>query len=115
MFHPLSEEDLAKVTEKHLADLRGRLAEIPMTLSWDGGAVELLARQGFDERYGARPLRRLIRREVEDVLAGRMLAGELLPGDAVMLTAGEGKVTILRKEEKQEAAAFAAAQDVNEL
>lgn len=102
-----------KVAEKQLGNLCGRLAEIPLRLCWEKEAVEWLAGEGFDERYGARPLRGLIRRRVEDALAEQLLEGRLLAGDEVELAVREGELVVLRREE-QAAAAFAAG-DVNEL
>lgn len=96
VFRPLGEEGLRAVAEKLLRELARRMGEIPLTIAADGQAVNLLARRGYDPRYGARPLRRLIVREVEDVIAEGMLGGEILAGDNLCLTA-EGETLRVRK------------------
>ena len=117
VFHPLGTEELMKVAEKQLRELSERLAELPLTLRAEQEALALLARRGYDRRYGARPLRRLIRQEVEDVLAERLLTGALRPGDCVRLAA-EGEALELLRESGELALACGAAKEasrVNEL
>ena len=98
VFHPLSGESLRRVAEKQLRELNGRLAAAGLRLTAEESALSLLARRGHDARYGARPLRRLIRREIEDVLAERLLTGELRSGDRLTLAA-EGEALCIRREE----------------
>ncbi|MGM9662904.1 MAG: ATP-dependent Clp protease ATP-binding subunit [Oscillospiraceae bacterium] len=97
VFRPLTREDLRTVAEKLLGELGTRLREIPLGLTAEPAALAVLAERGYDERYGARPLRRLIRREVEDAVAERLLTGELRPGDSLRLSA-EGGALRLEKE-----------------
>ena len=75
-----------------------------MTLTFDDAAVETLAARGFDPLYGARPLRRLIRAEVEDVMAERLLDGTLACGDAAALTLEGGALRIAKRKENALAA-----------
>ena len=96
VFHPLGEEGLRAVAGKLLLQLARRMEEIPLTISVDEQAVRLLAKRGYDPRYGARPLRRLIAREVEDVIAEGMLGGEIQAGDNLCLAA-EGETLRVRK------------------
>ena len=96
VFRPLGEEGLRAVAEKLLRQLARRMEEIPLSIAADERAVQLLARRGYDPRYGARPLRRLIAREVEDVIAEGMLGREILAGDNLCLTA-EGETLRVRK------------------
>jgi ATP-dependent Clp protease ATP-binding subunit ClpB len=72
-----------------LGDLRGRLAERKLTLELTETAREWLVTNGFDAEYGARPLRRLIQRQVENPLAKQVLAGEYSEGDAVQVDVSE--------------------------
>ena len=87
VFDPLSEAEIAQVVEINLSELSERLAELGVTLESTSAAREWLAREGFDRRYGARPLRRLIQRQIENPLAMKMLAGEFAEGDRVIADA----------------------------
>ena len=79
------------MVEKMLRELRGRLEERQISLELSDGAKDWLLERGYDEVYGARPLRRLIQREVENVLARRALAKEVGDGDQVRVEVeGEG-------------------------
>ena len=72
-FRPLGSEDLERIVRLQLADLASLLAEQGLTLGVDDGVVELLARLGYEPEYGARPLRRVIRRKLENPLATELL------------------------------------------
>ncbi|MGE3268652.1 MAG: ATP-dependent Clp protease ATP-binding subunit [Chloroflexota bacterium] len=85
VFHRLRKESLLAIVEKMLGELRGRLTERELTLELTDAAREWLVTNGFDAEYGARPLRRLIQRQVENPLAKRVLAGEFENGDAVLV------------------------------
>jgi ATP-dependent Clp protease ATP-binding subunit ClpC len=88
VFHRLRKESLLAIVDKMLGDLRGRLAERKLTLELSDQALEWLVANGFDTEYGARPLRRLIQRQVENPLAKQVLAGEYAEGDAVLVEVG---------------------------
>ncbi|MBV9899337.1 MAG: AAA family ATPase [Chloroflexi bacterium] len=83
IFHRLPEESLYRVVDKMLADLRVRLAERGLSLELTDAARVWLVKNGYDEAYGARPLRRLIQREVENALARRVLGSDFSEGDRV--------------------------------
>ena len=85
IFHRLRKESLLAIVEKMLTDLRGRLAERQLTLELTETAREWLVSNGFDTEYGARPLRRLIQRQVENPLAKQVLGGQYEPGDTVVV------------------------------
>ena len=89
VFHRLRKESLLAIVEKMLGDLRGRLAERKLTLELSDTAREWLVTNGFDAEYGARPLKRLIQRQVENPLAKQVLAGEYSEGDAVLVDVSE--------------------------
>lgn len=104
VFRPLRRRELSLVAEKLLGETKRRLAAASVALEAERSALELLAEKGYDPRYGARPLRRLICREVEDPIAEKLLAGELLPPVELRLCA-EGDTLCIR-----EAAALAVAE-----
>ena len=82
-FDALSRADVAAIAERQLEILRNRLADREITLEVTAGAAELLANRGYDPAYGARPLRRLIQRELTDPLACGLLDGTFADGDVV--------------------------------
>jgi ATP-dependent Clp protease ATP-binding subunit ClpB len=92
-FRSLDEKDLAVIVGIQLGRLRSRLAERHLGLEVTPGAAEVLAREGFDPHYGARPLKRVIQRRVEDPLALAVLEGGYLPGDTVMVDEADGVLT----------------------
>jgi ATP-dependent Clp protease ATP-binding subunit ClpB len=94
-FRELGEADLASIVLIQLEGLTRRLAARRIHLDVTGPAVDLLARQGFDPAYGARPLKRVIQRELADPLAMRVLEGKLVEGDTVTVEA-EGDTLVLR-------------------
>jgi len=83
VFHPLSREDLLRIVELLLDEVRGLLKEQGIGFEIDAAAKELLVRQGYDPRYGARPLRRTIARLLTNELAGMILDGRYSSGDTV--------------------------------
>lgn len=85
LFDPLSVEELARIVELHVAELTKRLYERRLTLEVTDGARAWLAMSGYDPAYGARPLRRLVQREIGDRLAKEILAGEISDGDTVLV------------------------------
>jgi len=89
-FRALTEEDLAVIVEIQLGRLRTRLAERRLTLSVTPAAAAWLAHAGYDPAYGARPLRRVIQKTVEDPLALALLEGRYLEGSTVTLDLVDG-------------------------
>ncbi|MFD1214334.1 ATP-dependent chaperone ClpB [Arthrobacter sp. GCM10027362] len=85
MFDPLSLEDLARIVDLQVQSLAARLGERRLTLEVTDAAREWLALTGYDPAYGARPLRRLVQREIGDRLARGLLAGEISDGDTVLV------------------------------
>ena len=95
-FEALTREQLAEIVELQLARLRERLAERRIELEVTDAAKELLAEEGWDPAYGARPLKRAIQRLVENPLALELLEGRFAEGDAVRVDAREGELTFER-------------------
>ncbi|MBV9543778.1 MAG: AAA family ATPase, partial [Chloroflexi bacterium] len=92
VFHRLPRESLYQVVDKMLADLRVRLAERQLTLELSEAARAWLVDNGYDEAYGARPLRRLIQREVENALARRVLSNEFAAGDQIKVDVAKDRL-----------------------
>ena len=94
-FTPLTEADLSRIVVIQLASLRSRLAERRLTLSVTPGAEAALARAGFDPDFGARPLRRVIQRQVEDPLALALLEGRYPEGTTVTVDEKDGEIVLV--------------------
>ena len=95
LFDPLSLEELGEIVDLQVARLAARLADRRLTLEVTPAARDWLAIEGFDPAYGARPLRRLVQREIGDRLARMLLSGEVSDGGAVTVDrddAGQGLV-----------------------
>jgi ATP-dependent Clp protease ATP-binding subunit ClpB len=88
-FRELTEDDLARIVEIQLRGLRDRLAARRVNLEVTDAAVAALARQGYDPAFGARPLKRVIQRQLADELAVRLLDGKIAEGDTVTVD-GDG-------------------------
>ncbi|MCC7387950.1 MAG: AAA family ATPase [Phycisphaerales bacterium] len=97
VFHQLKREQMAGIAEIQLARLRQRLAEREMALELTDAAKELIAQEGWDPAYGARPLKRAIQQRIENPLATRILNGEFGPGDTVLVDAAGHAFTFARK------------------
>ena len=89
IFHPLSQADLAQIVELSIDRLQDRLADRRLTLAVTPEARGWLAARGYDPIYGARPLRRLMQKEIDDRLAREILSGEVRDGDAVRVEVAE--------------------------
>ena len=92
VFHQLSQDEIIEIVDLMLAKLDERLRDKDMGLELTASAKHLLAKRGYDPVLGARPLRRTIQREIEDVLSEKILFGEVRPGQIVLVgTEGEGE------------------------
>ena len=83
VFHPLGEKHIAYIATIQIELLKKRLAEKDYDLELSEDALALIARAGFDPVYGARPLKRALQQEVENPLAQKILAGDLVPGKTI--------------------------------
>ena len=88
VFDRLTREDMTGIVEIQLGRLQKRLAQRKIGLELDEGAEKWLADEGYDPVYGARPLKRVIQRQLQDPLAEMLLAGDVADGDAVPVSAG---------------------------
>ncbi|MGN0557429.1 MAG: AAA family ATPase, partial [Acutalibacteraceae bacterium] len=91
VFHRLKSEDIEQIADKMLHTLSKRIADKNITLRFDESAVKLIAKEGFDAVYGARPLKRAIQSKIEDALSEEILDSRLNSGDTVECTAKDGK------------------------
>ena len=105
VFRRLSRADVSVIARRMLEATVQRAAALGVTLTVEDAAVERIADEGFDPLYGARPLRRVIRAEVEDAVAELLLSGALHAGDAARIAAEDGALRVRREEPAIPAAA----------
>ena len=86
IFKPLSKENMVKIVDLELSKVEKRLKNQDIHINVDTPAKEFLIENGYDEKYGARPLRRAVERHLEDPLAEAILRGEVKPGDPINVT-----------------------------
>jgi ATP-dependent Clp protease ATP-binding subunit ClpB len=98
IFEPLSREALREIVKLEVAKVERRLATKEISLQADPAALDLLAREGYDAVFGARPLRRLIERRVQNPLAAGLLSGAFHPGDTIHVAVDDPKEGTLRLE-----------------
>ncbi len=92
LFHRLRRQDMGQIVEIQLQRLESLLADRKITLDLDSEAIEWLANKGYDPAYGARPLKRVIQKELQDPLAEKILQGEIFDGSTVKVTAGSDRL-----------------------
>ena len=94
VFHALNQEHIRSIVDLMLREVTVRMAELDVEVSITDSARDVLAREGFDENYGARPLRRAIQRLVEDRLAEELLKKTFERGDRLLIDADDGSVLV---------------------
>jgi ATP-dependent Clp protease ATP-binding subunit ClpB len=104
VFHRLRRAELDRIVELQLARLVARVAERGIALEVAPAARQRLAEEGYDPVYGARPLKRVIQKRVQDALALRLLGGELHDGDHVVVDVDGGDIVFHRAEPQPQAA-----------
>jgi len=97
-FRPLDKADLEKIVEIELTKFASRLTERKVTLEFSAEAKTLLIEKGYDEKYGARPLRRAVEHYLEDPLAEAILRGDIKDGDAVSVVRNGDKLEFKQRE-----------------
>jgi ATP-dependent Clp protease ATP-binding subunit ClpA len=93
----LTPEDIKKITDIELKKLTARLSEMKYTITYDETLVDYLAKIGFDELYGARPLKRAIQDKVEDLLSEEVLTGKMIEGKSYTIKVDNEEVKITKK------------------
>src|SRR5258707_4348616 len=97
IFHSLDEKQLSRIVEIQLQRLEKRLAQQQLSLELDRSARLLIAKEGFDPQFGARPLKRTIQDLVLNPLATKLLLGEFKPGDRIKAVADDGELAFEKK------------------
>ncbi|RWM07925.1 MAG: ATP-dependent chaperone ClpB [Mesorhizobium sp.] len=97
LFHRLRRQDMDRIVEIQLKRLENLLVDRKITLSLDHDAIDWLAAKGYDPAYGARPLKRVMQKELQDPLAEKILLGEILDGSTVKVTAGSDRLNFRSK------------------
>lgn len=97
VFNSLTESDIEKITEIELNKLMTRLGEMKYTVTYDVEVVKYLAKIGFDEVYGARPLKRAIQDKIEDLLSEEVLTGKMIEGKSYHLKMDGEEIKIQKK------------------
>jgi len=89
VFHPLGREHIGRIVEIQLGQLRQRLGESKLTMELSEKAKEQLTNEGYDPIYGARPLKRVIQQRLQNPLALKLLQGEFMPGQEILVDIDE--------------------------
>lgn len=97
VFAHLSQEEIRQIVDLMLKDLFKRLAERELSVEVTDEVKDHLAKNGYSEAYGARPLRRLIQRKIEDMLAEEILSGKYAPGDTIVIKLVDDKIAFDKK------------------
>jgi len=104
MFSPLTLEDMDRIVDLQMKEVRARLEEQGLTVGLTEAARKWLAKEGFDINFGARPLRRVLQKNVESQLSVALLSGQFTSGDKVIvdLDTEKGQLVFIREEGKKE-------------
>ena len=102
VFHSLKKEHLKQILEILIREMEDRLTSLKITLDFRKKAKEYLIEKGYDEKYGARPLRRTLQKEIEDPLSTKMLKGTFSPGDAIIIDVKNEAVSFRLKPRKKD-------------
>ena len=97
VFNSLSQEDIKKITDIELKRLVTRLVDMKYNITYDDSLVEYLSKIGFDELYGARPLKRAIQDKVEDLLSEEVLTGKMIEGKTYLIKVVDEQVVVQKK------------------
>lgn len=100
IFNRLGIEEIKRIVEIQLGHLKQQLAERNIIIELTDAAKELLAKEGFDPLYGARPLKRVIQREIQNVLALKILEGEFKEGETILVDSKDGQIAFSKGKEE---------------
>ncbi len=92
VFRKLSDEDIRKIASLMLDEIRRRIETLEIEIVFSDDVADMLSKEGFDETYGARPLRRAIQRKIEDSFSVELLEGNVKKGDKVKAEIKDGKI-----------------------
>ena len=94
MFHPLTRDDVREILKIQMADLQGKLAAMDITLKFTDGFVDYLSDKGYNPVYGARPIKRVLQRDLIDELAKELLEGKLTKEHPITADIVDGEITL---------------------
>jgi len=94
VFENLTKQDIEKIVVLLLKKTQKLLDEHKITLNVDNKTIKYLVKTGYSEEYGARPLRRLIQKEIENVISSKLIAGEIVEDDSVSVSASKQGVEV---------------------
>ena len=97
IFHSLDEKQLSHIVDIQLHRLDKRLAQQQLSLEVDSSAKRLIAKEGYDPQFGARPLKRALQDLLLDPLATKLLVGDFKPGDHIKVVAQNGELEFMKK------------------
>ena len=97
VFNKLSDEDIRKIAKIMLGEIKKRIADLNIEIEFSDEVVDMLAKEGFDPVYGARPLRREIQRRIEDSFSTVMLEGEFAAGDIIEAALDNNEIKYIKK------------------
>ena len=97
VFKKLNEENIFEIAVKMLEVLKKRLSEMGVDITFEESVAKQLSLKGFDDLYGARPLRRAIRSEIEDALSEAILEGNVKKQDSIVCSFSDGKYEFKKK------------------
>ena len=100
VFHRLGRTELRRIVDIQLGRLEGRLAKRELHLELTDAAKDWLGAVGWDPQYGARPLKRAIRKHLEDALAKQVISGSVLPGSRILVDKGAGEELVFQQHEQ---------------
>lgn len=102
VFHALEKEELRKIVKLLTNDLIDQLAEQEIDLRITSSALDILAEKGYDPEYGARPLRRAIQTNIEDMLSDEIISGQVSAGDRITIGGSKGELTLRHRHSQTE-------------
>lgn len=102
VFHPLEQKELNEIVKLLAEKITTRIGELGIQVKITPAAIEVIAKEGYDPEYGARPLKRAIQKEIEDRLSEELLSGNVVKGDKVTIGATKGKLTFKIKNKEMD-------------
>lgn len=100
IFEPLTLEEVTQIVDLQLKEIQKRLDEYQLQIALTDRAREWLAKQGYDKDFGARPLKRAMQRHIESPLSVKMLKGDVVKGDSILIDEQDGELLFLRQEKE---------------